>query len=396
MKPFHRILAIVASLLILFVAMTGTLMEFLDISALLGGGVESGLTMQSINEGKFGNGPYNAVVAQDFSAPSLPDGLDVPAAFARVRAGLDAQMPGAGPDYVELRVVDGRVIGQGQFGKTFKAVDAQTGDPVAPLETKPFNPPPSLRQTMKEWHRFWGPTVSLWRGDKPAVYIEFAAGLILCALIVSGAVVYVRLYRQRRKIKRPNPFWMAGGKWRALHRVIATGSALFVAVMALSGTFIGFESSYHTFVPRPAHRDTQALPAPVLPAMAQATLAAFHAQQPGIAMRSIRLRDYYGYRQGVIVTDEQVTRQLVYNAANAEEMSLEAPNYPDSQFPFGMNVHEAIKHFHSGYTFGIPARVMALLSGLALIYLSISGIWMYFELWLKRRHGGRNGFFWKG
>lgn len=396
MKPFHRILAIFASVLILFVAATGTMMEVLDLNALLRGAHEADRTMQSINEGKFGNGPYMAITERDFSGDALPAGLNIADAFKALQAGLARQHAKPDADFLELRVVDGRVIGQAKYGKALKAVDIATGNPVPQVDVRPFGPPPSLRQTMKEWHRFWGPSVKIGHGDKPAVYIELAVGLCLCALIGSGASVYVRLYRQRRKIKRPNPFWMAGGAWRALHRVVAAGSLLFVSVMALSGTFIGFESSWHTFVPRPVPRQVTPLPADAVPQMVAATLGALARDEPGVALRTIRLRDYYGYREGVVITKEPVTRQLVYDTATGQAQSLEAPNYPDSQFPFGMDVHEAVKHFHSGYTFGIPARVMALLSGAALIYLGVSGVWMYIDLWLKRRRSGRNSFFWKG
>jgi uncharacterized iron-regulated membrane protein len=96
------------------------------------------------------------------------------------------------------------------------------------------------------------------------------------------------------------------------------------------------------------------------------------------------------------VTGGKVTRQAVFNLANGAPMSLEAPDYPDSQFPFGMNVHEWVKHFHSGYLLGVPARVMTLLSGLALLYLIVSGVVIYFEMWRRRRDTGRAGFFWKG
>ncbi|NOW48365.1 putative iron-regulated membrane protein [Novosphingobium sp. SG751A] len=396
MKPIHRILAIIVAPLMLFIAATGSLMEILDLGAVAGGAPETDATMQSINEGKFGNGPYNAVIARDFGGDALPAGLDIPHAFATVQAGLARQMPGRDPVAIDLRVDNGRVIGQGQYGKEWRAVDALSGADAAPIDMKPFNPPPSLRQMMKEWHRFWGPSVRIWRGDKPAVYIEFAAGIALCVLIYTGLTYYIRLYRQRRKIKRPNPFWMAGGKWRALHRVIATGSAVFVIVMAVSGMLIGFESTWHTFVPRPPRHETAPLPAAAVQPMLAATLTAFAKGEPGVTMRSIRLRDYYGYRQGVIVTRETVTRQIVYDTATGRAQNLEEPGYPSSQFPFGMDMHEAIKHFHSGYMFGIPARLMALISGFALIYLSISGAWMYFEMWLQRRGSGRPGFFWKG
>ncbi|RVU05909.1 hypothetical protein EOE18_08070 [Novosphingobium umbonatum] len=396
MRQYHRIIAILGSLLLFYLAASGTMIEALDLWAIGRAAPESDVTMQSINEGKFGNGDYNAVTAADFSGQTLPAGLDVPEAMARVADGLRQQRPDAAPDFVELRMVDGRLIGQGRYGKDMVAVDVASGKALAGVEVKPTYPPRSLRQTLKEWHRFWGPSVTLWRGDKPGVYIEFAAGLVLIALMFTGLKHYWALYQMRRKIKKPHPFWKAGGTWRALHRSIAVASALLLACTVLSGTMLGFESTYHTFVPRPPKHEAELVALDHVPAMAKAAVAVVAASDKDVPLRSLRLRNYYGYQQVAVVTGEEVTRQLVFNLANGAPMSLEAPHYPDSQFPFGMNVHEWVKHFHSGYLLGVPARVMTLLSGLALLYLTVSGVVIYFDMWRRRRDTGRAGFFWKG
>jgi len=396
MRQYHRIIAILGSILLFYLAASGTLIEALDLWATGTGAPESDVTMQSINEGKFGNGDYNAVTAADFSGQILPASLDIPMALHRVAQGLRQQRPDAAPDFVELRMVGGRVIGQGRYGKSMLAVDASTGAAVAGVEVKPTYPPPSLRQTLKEWHRFWGPSVFLWRGDKPGVYIELAAGLVLIALMYTGLRHYWTLYKLRRKIKKPQMFWKTGGTWRALHRSIAVASALFLACTVLSGTMLGFESTYHTFVPRPPHRETDKLSLNAVSGMAQAVVSAIAGDEQGVPLRSVRLRNYFGYQQGVIVTGEAVTRQVVFNLADGSTMSLEAAGYPDSQFPFGMDVHEWVKHFHSGYLLGVSARVMTLLSGLALLYLTVSGAVIYFDMWRRRKETGRSAFFWKG
>jgi len=100
-------------------------------------------------------------------------------------------------------------------------------------------------------------------------------------------------------------------------------------------------------------------------------------------------------KQGITITGgEGETRQLVFNAVNGKPASLTEPEYPKSGFPFGVQVHENVKHFHSGMLFGLAARWMGLFAGLSLMYLSISGLVMYFQLWLKRRSGERYSFFW--
>lgn len=42
-------------------------------------------------------------------------------------------------------------------------------------------------------------------------------------------------------------------------------------------------------------------------------------------------------------------------------------------------------HLHSGETFGPIGTVISVLSGLALVFFSISGIWLYVQMWRFRK-----------
>lgn len=42
-------------------------------------------------------------------------------------------------------------------------------------------------------------------------------------------------------------------------------------------------------------------------------------------------------------------------------------------------------HLHSGESFGLVGTVISVLSGLALIFFSISGIWLYVQMWRNRK-----------
>ena len=128
--------------------------------------------------------------------------------------------------------------------------------------------------------------------------------------------------------------------------------------------------------------------------LASATAAAFRAAEPQTPIRVLRVRNFGGMEQGVVVTGGPFTRQLVYDAATGRKTNLSEPAYP-SGFPLGMDVHEWVKHFHSGYLFGLPARFLDLLAGLSLVFLSISGLVMYAEMYGKRRRTGRRGLFWR-
>ncbi len=53
-------------------------------------------------------------------------------------------------------------------------------------------------------------------------------------------------------------------------------------------------------------------------------------------------------------------------------------------------------HLHSGESFGAVGTIISVLSGFALIFFSISGIWLYVQMWANRsKRGLKGGMFWK-
>jgi uncharacterized iron-regulated membrane protein len=53
-------------------------------------------------------------------------------------------------------------------------------------------------------------------------------------------------------------------------------------------------------------------------------------------------------------------------------------------------------HLHSGETFGPAGTAISILSGLALLFFSVSGLWMYLRMWRERaRRGARERWFWR-
>jgi uncharacterized iron-regulated membrane protein len=51
-------------------------------------------------------------------------------------------------------------------------------------------------------------------------------------------------------------------------------------------------------------------------------------------------------------------------------------------------------HLHSGEEFGPVGVIISLLSGLAMIFFSISGLWLYYDMYIRRDKVGRKGVFW--
>jgi uncharacterized iron-regulated membrane protein len=418
-RVVHRSGGLIASLLMLYLAVTGVTMQVLDLRATFTGAPQNDPTVESMDEGRYGPAQFAVIQNADFTAPPLPEGFDIGKGVATaLQAANEPQPAGNAQPYrplawVELRMAGGIAIGQVMLGTRLLAFNALTGDPITPVRSTGLALDDSLRQSVKHFHRFW----SHGTGDVPGVYFELLSGLIMWSLLISGLVMYFRLLRTRSRQGRSGLFWIKGGGgwWRSLHRVVSLAAAVFIMCIALSGTWIGFESVVNA-LRRPA-------PLPAVLAQANAvegrgrgrgnsadfiiplrdqevqdmtamTLRSMKLLHPGTPIKAIRMRIYGQMKQGVVVTGGARTDQLVFNADNGGPVTLSEGSYPQSGFPFGTQVHENIKHFHSGDMFGLPSRLMNLLAGFSLMFLSVSGLTMYFDMWRKRRKTGRTGLFW--
>ena len=55
-----------------------------------------------------------------------------------------------------------------------------------------------------------------------------------------------------------------------------------------------------------------------------------------------------------------------------------------------------IQHLHSGEAFGPAGVVIVTLAGLGMVFFSISGLWMYLQMWRNRKQRGLTPrWFWK-
>jgi hypothetical protein len=53
-------------------------------------------------------------------------------------------------------------------------------------------------------------------------------------------------------------------------------------------------------------------------------------------------------------------------------------------------------HLHSGEEFGAAGTTVSILSGFALLFFSLSGLWMYVRMWTdRRRRAAKHRWFWK-
>jgi uncharacterized iron-regulated membrane protein len=406
----HRIIGTIILGFTLYFGVTGLIIQSLDLRAITAHVPATDPEMLAIRESIDGTSNFAVIQATDYAAASLPHGFDIAGALevifktARSSIAKDAALT-----YAELRVLDGQPVGivcaADSTGTQVVHVDPATGAVISISLPVPEPPPPrSLRGEAKRWHRLQ----KFGFGDE----MEWLNGLIgigLFMMVITGLVVYYRLFRARRRIGQKALFWSAGGRWRSLHRSIAVIAAVFLLVVSVTGTLLSIDSfalGIYIDMHQSPGKHAREFPAGMtadyssplqeaeIPGMAQTTLAAYRAIRGSIPIKVIRLRYFSGMPQGVIVTGGEDTAQLVFNAASGRRVSMTEPNYPYTGFPFGWEEHELVKRIHRGDVFGVPGRLMNVFAGCSLVFLSISGLSMYLDLWRRRKRMGRTGLFW--
>ena len=400
LRPIHRTIGAIIFICTLYLAVTGSVMQSVDLRAILSHAPGTDKEMIQIREGLNGPGNYVVIQPTDYEASPLPANLDLSAALATVLHGArDAKGRSAPFKFVDVRMADGRPIGVVRAGDQNLFLDAATGA-VLP------NPPreaaaKSIHLTFKVLHVLRG--TSNW-----ITLLHIAVGSSLFVMTITGLVLYFQMLRARRRAKLKGFFWFSGGVWRSLHRCIAVLAAVFLLVISVTGTMLALDT-LGLGIYRATHKNagkfasfpagaigdfSSPLPDAKLPAMLQTTLEAGRGTSGASPVKAVRLRYFNGIPQGILIAGNgNDTQQLVFNAETGKPMNVTEPEYPKTQYRFGWQEHELMKKIHRGDAFGVSGRVMDLFAGLSLIYLSISGIVMYVDLWRRRRRGGRNAWF---
>lgn len=398
----HRIFALIAIIFIAYVCVTGAMVQTVDMATVLGHVPETDPNMMAVREHIDGPTNYAIVMPADYTSQALPSDFDYSAALAKVVAAARAAAPGAALRLVELRMAHGKPAGHVQLDQRQLLFNAATGAPM-PAAYIPVMPPGtemSLRSQMKGLHRG-----GFGLFGRIGVVVNAAAGIALSVLIFTGLVQYYRLLRGRARLGRRRAFWFAGGIWRSLHRWFALAASLFVIMLTGSGLALSLDclgQAYNIAVAARhginAHDVFRDVSSPMsdreLPGMLRTVLGAYRAQMPDVPIHALRLRYFSGIPQGVFI-DGNDAAQTVFNAVTGKQMSETEPGYPDTGFPLGWQGHEILKKIHRGDFFGMTGRWTESIGALALLYLTFSGIKMYFDVWNRRRRNGHYAPVWR-
>jgi hypothetical protein len=403
MRAIHRVITLFVVIVTLYLGVTGTLIQLVDLRSVLTHAPADDPNMEAMRESGNGPGAFQVISNPDYTGAALPGDLNLESSFSKVLGAVRSIDSSAALAYVEMRMIDGKPVGQVMAGRQLQRFDALRGElvPGQFAEYKINQSPDSERNTVKRLHRMTA--IGDW-----TLWINVVVGVALLMLIFTGLWMYFQLYAARARAKRPAVFWSGGGIWRSLHRWISVTSAMFLLVVALSGTWLAVESlGFGLYMARRAAPNAAPAPRPVLPngitalsdadipKMLSTTLSSLTTTLPETPIRVLRLRVYGGMKQGVIVTGDEEAKQLVFNASTGRRASQSEPGYPEVGFPFGWQAHQTAKKIHRGDYIGLSGRWMDLFAGFAMVFLSVSAAVMYYNLWSKRRSVGRSGVLWK-
>jgi uncharacterized iron-regulated membrane protein len=392
MRKIHRFIATIAIIFGIYVAGTGTLLQLIDLKTVLGHAPATDPNLEAIREGLDGPPNFQVLVTADYPAPDLPADFNFDTALDTVVKSERAATNGAPMSFVEFRMADGRPIGQiASIGKLLR-FDAVTGEVLVGPDTAPaVKLPPqgnqgALRNQVKGVHRL---TVL---GNYGQLFFVFVA-LTLCAMVVTGLILYFQLLAVRTRMRRPGLYWSGGGWWRAGHRLIAVTASIFVVVVVFSGTIEAINSGgtatfriiHNGLRPGLTADASSPLTDAELNPMLHSTLTAYRAASPSAPIKVLRLRYFAGMPQGIVVRGGEDVHQFSFNTATGDRAKYQGPGYPETGMFFGWDWDQIFKKIHRGDAIGLTGRWMSLLTGLSVLFLSISGAVMYFDPWKKRR-----------
>ena len=192
---------------------------------------------------------------------------------------------------------------------------------------------------------------------------------------------------------------------RNLHRWISIVAALFLTVVAITGTLLALDELSLRLSGRlpkalggeaaDAPAVVQSLNADQLPQLLKTTLAAAHRAEPQARFNSVWLRVSGEMTQGIVTTGVPDVQQLTFNALTGERLLPDSASLPPTGYVLRWDVHQITKRIHRGDYFGFTGRWMDVACGIALLILGGTAIVMYLDMLARRRAIGRHGWFWR-
>jgi uncharacterized iron-regulated membrane protein len=172
---------------------------------------------------------------------------------------------------------------------------------------------------------------------------------------------------------------------RQIHRWISIVAAVFLLIVATTGVILQVQRL--TGEDKDRDRDAPkalAIAADAYAPMFARTLEVARARAPDQPVASIALQLAGDEPQGVVTFPGDPGRQITVDARDGKVLK-------DEKY----EAESLVLRIHSGEILGEPGVVLGVFWGSALVLLSLTGIWVYLELYRRRRKAsGKSRLFW--
>lgn len=354
-----------------------------------------------------GGGPGARLNDAAVTALPIPDPASLASGISAAQASI-GQLPVAS---VDLRMTGS--IPRLEFAEasgdrnTMGRFYAETGAPMTALvaDGDPDADVPAYvtkRNTLKAWHR--GNIAGL-----TGQFIGLFTGLALIVLTITGVLLYFKLWNARRAAGRHGFFWQTKDSlWRRLHRWTSIVVAAFVLNIAISGCILAYgEIQLHFFLDHGIGAPLYPRPSPLPPVSAgvlprevntllQTAYQAALKDSPTARITAIQLIQRDGIAKSLVTLGGETPKTLAFNAASGQPVADWTTGGVQVGNGYFADWHQAVKRIHRGDIIGhFGGRFIDMGAGLALLYLVISSLALYFDMFQRRNKLGRKGWFWK-
>jgi hypothetical protein len=141
MRPIHRIVGTIIMAFTLYLGVTGSIVQMIDLRTIASHAAATDPDMMAITESIDGTPNFIVIQPTDYAAAALPEGYDFKTALSKVLKSARLSVGASTPlKFLELRVADGKPVGLVQGGDRTVRFDPATGAPCpvpCPSETAP-------------------------------------------------------------------------------------------------------------------------------------------------------------------------------------------------------------------------------------------------------------------
>jgi uncharacterized iron-regulated membrane protein len=115
-------------------------------------------------------------------------------------------------------------------------------------------------------------------------------------------------------------------------------------------------------------------------------LAIARQARPDFPVQKVEVSYRGDAREAVVSTNQRIGPTVTVDLVSGTASYVERPP---------RNLRTVFILLHSGKYFGMAGLVIIMLAGVVLLVLSFTGIWVYADMWNRRRKAGRTAWFWK-